>query len=70
MPSCQRCRWRTWYTAGADEMRTFVGPGPLLTDDRPLVEYHHWLPPADEQPPLDLSAVKGDVNRIVARGGR
>ena len=61
---------RTWYTAGADEMRTFVGPGPLLTDDRPLVEYHHWLPPDDEQPPLDLSAVKGDVNRIVARGGR
>jgi len=41
-----------------------------LTDDRPLVEYHHWLPPAHEQPPLDLSAVKGDVNRIVARGGR
>ena len=61
---------RTWYTAGADEMRTFVGAGPLLTDDRPLVEYHHWLPPADEQPPLDLSAVKGDVNRIVAGGGR
>lgn len=61
---------RTWYTAGADEMRTLVGPGPLLTDDRPLVEYHHWLPPAHEQPPLDLSAVKGDVNRIVARGGR
>ena len=61
---------RTWYTAGAGEMRTFVGPGPLLTDDRPLVEYHHWLPPAHEQPPLDLSAVKGDVTRIVARGGR
>ena len=38
---------RTWYTAGPDEMRALVGPGPLLTDDRPLVEYHHWLPPAE-----------------------
>lgn len=61
---------RSWYTAGPDEMRAFVGAGPILTDDRPLVEYHHWLPPADRQAPLDLSQLKGDVNRIVARGGR
>jgi spermidine synthase len=60
---------RNWYTAGPDEMRAFVGDGPVLTDDRPLVEYHHWLPPAHEQPPLDLSAVKGDVNRVIAGGG-
>ena len=60
---------RKWYTAGPDEMRALVGPGPLLTDDRPLVEYHHWLPPDAEQPPLDLSAVKGDVNRVIAGGG-
>ena len=25
------------YRAGPDELRAFVGPGPLLTDDRPLV---------------------------------
>ncbi len=64
---------RSWYTAGADEMRAFVGEGPLLTDDRPLVEYHHWLPAPQDQPPLDLSALKGDVNRIIsgaAPGGR
>jgi spermidine synthase len=60
---------RSWYTAGPDEMRALVGPGPLLTDDRPLVEYHHWLPPESEQPPLDLSKVKGDVNRVIAGGG-
>ncbi|MDO8681114.1 MAG: fused MFS/spermidine synthase [Acidobacteriota bacterium] len=62
---------RSWYTAGADEMRAFVGAGPVLTDDRPLVEYSHWLP--DEQPPLDLASLKGDVSRItstVPRGGR
>ena len=57
---------RRWFTAGPDEMRRFVGDGPLLTDDRPLVEYHHWLPRPEEQPPLDVSQLKGDVNRVIA----
>ena len=57
---------RSWYTAGPDEMRAFVGPGPVLTDDRPLVEYHHWLPRPEEQPPLDMSSLKGDVDRVIA----
>ena len=64
---------RSWYTASADEMRAFAGTGPVLTDDRPLVEYSHWLPAPSQQPPLDLTALKGDVNRIVStapRGGR
>jgi spermidine synthase len=56
---------RSWYTAGPDEMRAFVGDGPILTDDRPMVEYHHWLPPPDAQPPLHLSSLKGDVMRHV-----
>ncbi|MSO36195.1 MAG: hypothetical protein EXQ54_07170 [Acidobacteria bacterium] len=61
---------RSRYTAGPDEMRAFVGAGPILTDDRPLVEYHHWLPPADRQAPLDLSQLKGDVTRIIrSKGG-
>ena len=53
----------SWYTAVPDEMRRFVGAGPLLTDDRPLLEYHRSLP--DDPEPLDLSGVRGDVNRIV-----
>ena len=57
---------RSWFTAGPDEMRAFVGPGPVLTDDRPLVEYHHWLPRPEEQPPLNVSSLKGDVNRFIA----
>ena len=64
---------RSWYTAGADDMRALVGAGPVLTDDRPLVEYSHWLPPPGEQPPLDLTVLKGDVNQIVSsvpRSGR
>ena len=56
---------QSWYTAGPAEMRALVGDGPILTDDRPLVEYHHWLPRPEEQAPLDLSGLKGDVMRHV-----
>lgn len=49
------------YTAGPDEMRRFVGEGPILTDDRPLLEYHRSLP--EPSRPLDLSALRGDVKR-------
>jgi hypothetical protein len=48
------------YVAGPGELRAFVGPGPLLTDDRPLVEYFLSLP-RDRQ--VDLTGVKGDVRR-------
>jgi spermidine synthase len=56
---------RSWFTAGPDQMRAFVGDGPILTDDRPLVEYHHWLPRLGDQPPLDLSSLKGDITPYV-----
>jgi spermidine synthase len=49
------------YTAGPEEMRRFVGDGPILTDDRPLLEYHRSL--AATTAPLDLSALRGDVTR-------
>jgi spermidine synthase len=52
-----------WYTAGPVEMRAFVGEGPILTDDRPLVEYYRSLPRRD--PPLDLSALHGDVTVLL-----
>jgi spermidine synthase len=56
---------RSWFTAGPNEMRAFVGDGPILTDDRPLVEYHHWLPRLGDQQPLDLSSLKGDMTPYV-----
>ncbi|MDP1571088.1 MAG: fused MFS/spermidine synthase [Vicinamibacterales bacterium] len=56
----------SWYTAGPDEMRRFVGDGVVLSDDRPLVEYHRSLPADD--PPVDVSGLRGDVQRI--RGER
>lgn len=48
------------YAAGPDELRAFLGNGPTLSDDRPLVEYFLSLP-RDREP--DLSRLKGDVRR-------
>jgi spermidine synthase len=52
------------YVAGPAEMRQFLGEGPVLTDDRPLVEYFLSLP-RDRQ--VNLTGVKGDVLRHVER---
>ena len=50
------------YRAGPSELRQFVGEGPVLTDDRPLVEYFLSLP-RDRDP--DLGRLRGDVLRHV-----
>jgi spermidine synthase len=49
------------YQAGPEELRRYAGPGPLLTDDRPMVEYFLTLPRGE--PAGDLSAVRGDPRR-------
>jgi spermidine synthase len=50
------------FVAGPQELRAYLGPGPVLTDDRPLAEYFLSLP-RDKNP--DLSSLKGDVTRYV-----
>ena len=55
----------SWYLAGPAELRSFVGAGPVLTDDRPLVEYHRSLPADDRA--VDLSRLRGDVTALVRR---
>jgi spermidine synthase len=50
------------YVAGPDELRRYAGDGPVLTDDRPMVEYFLSLP-RDRQ--IDLTGVTGDVRRHV-----
>jgi len=53
-----------FYTTGPEELREFVGPGPILTDDRPMVEYFLSLP-RDRDP--DFSKLKkGDFSRLLA----
>ncbi len=53
----------SWYTAGPDELRRFLGPGPVLTDDRPLVEFFRALPKNEAL--ANLAALTGEVSRIV-----
>jgi spermidine synthase len=50
------------YVAGPDELRAFVGNGPILTDDKPLVEYFLSLPRDRD---VDTSPMRGDVHRYV-----
>jgi spermidine synthase len=52
------------YVAGPGELRRYVGEGPILTDDRPLVEYFLSLP---RDRVVDLTGVKGDVQDHVQR---
>ena len=47
------------FRAGADELRAFVGDGPLLTDDRPQLEYFLSLP-RDHN--VDLSRLRAIKN--------
>jgi spermidine synthase len=51
------------YVAGPAELREFVGPGPILTDDRPTTEYFLSLPL--DEPDVDLRRLRGDVNPYV-----
>ena len=52
-----------FYTTGPDELREFVGEGPILTDDHPIIEYFLSLP-RDRDP--DFSQLKkGDFSRLV-----
>jgi spermidine synthase len=53
------------YTAGPNELRTFLGDGRILTDDQPLTEYFLSLPQNDAA--VDLSNVRGNVNPHVRR---
>lgn len=52
-----------WYSAGPATLRAFVGPGPLLTDDRPLVEYFRTLPKGEG--PAQLEQLHDDVRPII-----
>jgi spermidine synthase len=51
------------YTAGPDELRAFVGTGPILTDDHPRIEFFGSLPSGERS--IDVSALHGDVRRHV-----
>jgi len=49
--------------SGPDALRHWVGDGPILTDDRPRLEYFLSLP--KDEPPADLRTLKGDIREIL-----
>lgn len=51
------------FKAGPDELRAFVGDGPILTDDKPLVEYFLSLP--RDKGDINLEPLKGDVRTVL-----
>lgn len=53
------------YSAGPEQLRELVGLGPVLTDDRPLVEYHRSLPANEKD--IDTSSLRDDVRRWVVK---
>lgn len=52
------------YHAGPAELRRYVGPGAVLTDDRPMLEYFYSLP--TNEPPGDIEHVRGNVKDVIA----
>ena len=46
-----------------DALRAFAGQGPLLTDDRPLIEYFLSLP--DDNPDANLDGVQGRFDDVL-----
>jgi hypothetical protein len=56
---------RAAFTAGPDELRRFIGDGPVLTDDKPVVEYFLSLPRDRDVDTSQLKALNADVSRYV-----
>ena len=55
------------FDANARALRSFVGDGPLLTDDRPRLEYTRAM---GGEPEIDVSALRSDPSKIVSQASR
>jgi hypothetical protein len=51
------------YLAGPEELKPWVGDGPILTDDKPLIEYFLAIPQDD--PPADLRGLTGRFEDVL-----
>jgi hypothetical protein len=51
------------YIAGTDAARAFIGEGPVLSDDKPVIEYFLSLPKNDA--PGGYTAPKADIREIL-----
>jgi spermidine synthase len=55
-------RLRSQFIAGPEQLRAFVGEGPILTDDLPATEYFLLLP---REPQVNLTGLTGNVEAYV-----
>jgi spermidine synthase len=51
------------YVAGPGALHAYAGDGPVLTDDRPVIEYFLSLP--QNEPPADLSGLTGRFEDVL-----
>jgi spermidine synthase len=51
------------FIAGPDEIREFIGDGPVLTDDKPMIEYFLSLPRNDA--PGGYTGKRIDIDRVL-----
>ena len=55
---------RAMYAAGHEELVAYVGDGPVLTDDRPRLEYWRSAGPGRDRPPV-LAGLHGDPDDVI-----
>jgi spermidine synthase len=56
------------YFTGDRQLRAYAGPGPVLRDDKPVIEYFLSLPKGS--PPADMSGFAGNPAEIMVQGDR
>jgi spermidine synthase len=55
------------FVADRDEILRFVGEGPILSDDRPLVEYYRSLPGRGLSGPPNIGLYSRDASKVLSR---
>jgi len=56
------------FVATREELEAFVGPGPILSDDRPFIEYYRSLPGRGQGAPPDIwSPYSRDPEKVLKR---
>ena len=59
---------RAGFGATREELEAFVGPGPILSDDRPFIEYYRSLPGRGQGAPPDIwSPYSRDPDKVLKR---
>ena len=56
------------FVATREEIEAFIGPGPILSDDRPFIEYYRSLPGRGQGAPPDIwSPYSRDPEKVLKK---